>query len=273
MICVAFILNSSHRRDMSRLPYCPNCYGYYLINQDTGEYVRLGCKKYSCPHCGSYKRYQLRKALTEYFQNFEYIRLWTFTFRTGIFYNQRHSWLKVSDIWKRFITSLRRDKRLTKSRRRVQYVKIIEFTRRGYPHYHVLFTEYLPFAVVYDLWNKAINASMNLSGNSGGCNVKGIKSGYNQAHQCAAYVCKYVTKACKDFSYRTFLPVDLDRRRFKLYTRSSKLPLFKKKKSKDNWQFFQIGFETDLEVLNLNILELTSQNSEEKFLRIVEKEQ
>lgn len=66
----------------------------------------------------------------------------------------------------------------------VQYIKVLEFTKQGYPHYHVFFNCFLPFFFVQEKWIQS----------GGGFNVNFKK--ISHAHMLN-YVCFYLSNAEK----------------------------------------------------------------------------
>lgn len=212
---------------------CPNLGIYHIVNTRTGELVQLPCKRYSCPSCGPKKAYKLKKALINKFECFDYVRMFTFTFRTSIFANPQHCINRSSEIWRRFINNVRRDKTLHKSLRNFQYVRLIEFTKRGYPHYHVLVDRYLPVQILANHWRHAINVVCRNSGYNGSVNAKGIKTAKN----AAAYVVKYVLKTANEFDINIGKYFEHKRCKLKLYTKSALMKLFFPSSSIDKWEF------------------------------------
>lgn len=212
---------------------CPNLGIYHIVNTTTGEIVQLPCKKYACPVCGPRKAYKLRKALENRFDTMDYMRLFTFNFRTTIFKNPKHAILRASEVWRRFINNVRRDKTLHHSLRDFQYIKMIEFTKAGYPHYHVLTDRYLPVGILANHWRHAINIVCHNSGYNGSVNAKGIKTSKNASR----YVVKYVLKTATEFD--GFLDKFFEYRRckLKLYTKSGLMRLFYPYSSLHRWEF------------------------------------
>lgn len=215
---------------------CPNLGIYHIVNTTTGEVVQLPCKKYACPVCGPRKAYKLRKALENKFDTLPYLRLFTFNFRTSIFSNPQHAILRSSEVWRRFINNVRRDKTLHHSLRNFQYVKMVEFTKKGYPHYHVLTDRYLPVGILANHWRHAINIVCHNSGYNGSVNAKGIKTSKNGAY----YVVKYVMKTATEFDGFLDKFFQFRRCKLKLYTKSGLMKLFYPYSSLHHWEFMII---------------------------------
>lgn len=223
--------HKSHKKKSDAV--CPNLGIYHIVNTTTGEIVQLPCKRYACPTCGPRKAYKLRKAIEAKFDCVDYVRLFTFNFRTTIFANPKHAILRASEVWRRFINNVRRDKSLHHSLRNFQYIRLIEFTKAGYPHYHVLTDRYLPVNILANHWRHAINIVCHNTGYNGSVNAKGIKTSRNAAF----YVVKYVLKTAGEFDGFLDRFFEYRRCKLKLYTKSSLMKLFYPSSSIDRWEF------------------------------------
>lgn len=216
--------------------FCPNMGAPHIINVRTGELVQLPCKRYACPYCGPKKAYKLRKCLENKFESYDFMRLFTFTFRTSIFVNEKHAIRRSSEVWRRFINNIRRDKTLHHSLRDFQYIKLCEFTKAGYPHYHVLIDRYLPIQIVANHWRHAINVVCHNTGYNGTVHVKGILNSKNASR----YVVKYVLKTAKDFDIFLNKFFEFKRAKLKLYTKSKLMKIFYESCSIDPWEFIYL---------------------------------
>lgn len=234
---------------------CPNCRAYFLINEYTGETVRLGCKTYKCSICGPKKALRLRKALRKYFGQFKFIRLGTFTFRSGIFDSLEEQLILVPKIWKYFITALRRCRQLTEAQRKVQYVKIFEFQKNGTIHYHVLWTQFLEWAIIQNLWLSAINTVTGKLGKNGHYNIIAMMN----RKMAANYVTKYVVKSAKEVGEHIQANIHHKKIKTKLWTRSGKISIFEAQEKQEGWHFLKMPFSFERDFLNLYILETSSQ--------------
>ena len=119
---------------------CLRCDGLFFVNVITGEKVEARCKSYSCDFCGPKKAFKLECALEKYFSKF--MRMWTFNVRTHLFDKHPDGIFAISEVWRRFITYLRRNNALSKKEQSFSYVKVLEFTKRNYPHFHVLWMSF-----------------------------------------------------------------------------------------------------------------------------------
>lgn len=258
--------------------YCPNCFGYYIRNHVTGEIVRLGCNRYDCSHCGKIKAWKFKKALKKYLDTFKLIKFWTFNVRTTSFYNAPQ-WNRMSgEVWRRFINNIRRNKELTKFQRTFQYVKVAEFTQKGYIHFHVVINCYLPHAVVYKAWNDAISIVFDLpliydqngklnENSLGGVNIIQIPNSKTASN----YLTKYLLKASAEITQKSELILGIARKRIRLYTKSNKVAFFPKKHGANAWLFINAGAFSETEAIYLNILAITSPELATKYIKDIEK--
>ena len=246
--------------------YCPNCHGYYLQNQVTSEIFRLGCNRYDCEHCGKIKIWKFKKALYKYFKNFHTIKFWTFNVRTTKQHNNKHFNKLSNEVWRRFCIMLRRDPHLTAYQSKFQYVKVTEFTKEGFVHFHVVINVFMPFDIVYHYWNKAIASTFKMDydfligdkpGNEslGGVNVQSIPN----AKKVTNYVTKYLLKACQDLTQKSGQLLGISRKRIRIYTKSNSIVLFPKKHSCNSWLFINAGGNSEREAIYLYLLAVTSQ--------------
>lgn len=253
--------------------YCPNCHGYYIRNLVTGEIVRLGCNRYDCIHCGKIKAWKFKKALKKYLDTFKLIKFWTFNVRTTNFYNPQQ-WNRISsEVWRRFLNNIRRNKSLTKYQRTFQYVKVAEFTQKGYIHFHVVINCFLSHKIVYTAWNEALATVMSetliydecgkLGENSlGGVNIIQIPNSKTASN----YLTKYLLKSSADVTQRTEQILGIARKRVRLYTKSNKVAFFPKKHGANAWLFINAGANSETESIYLNILAVTSPDLATKYI-------
>jgi uncharacterized Zn finger protein (UPF0148 family) len=221
------------------LTHCPKCDGLYVFNPKTGEHYSCSCKTYSCPYCGHRKLYKLKEGIKKVLENYEHIRLFTFTFRTSCFENPQHALNTCSEIWRRFINNLRRCTALSDKQRCVQFIKVIEFTNRGYPHYHVFILDFIPWQIAQGLWNNSINTVLSSTGHNGHVNIRHSFT----ASQAADYVCSYVTKSIKRLQGS-----------LRVWSRSSSLTIFEPRATSSDFVFINArSFK-----LNLSMFSITS---------------
>lgn len=208
--------------DNIKLHHCTRCDGLFFVNVITGEKISATCKSYSCEYCGPKKAWKLENALTSYFSTFDRVRLWTFNCRTSLIDNHKNGLFSMSEVWRRFIIYMRRCSALSNLERQFKYVKVLEFTLRGYPHFHVMVDKYLPWIVVSGCWHSAINSVYHSKGDHGKATVKASFSSKNAARYCA----KYVLKSAKERKHN-----------FHLWSKSGQTSIFESRISNGEWQF------------------------------------
>lgn len=168
--------------------YCSNLVCY---NVDTGDYFPLKCRSYTCPEHGKYNQAQLRKHFHEYFKTWDMIRFWTFTLSNKIGKDPAGHLKLLQEVWRYFITELRRNRVCNQQDKKTEYVKVVEPHKSGFFHFHVLFDRFVKRSKIVTLWEYAIETVTGVSGSSGGVHVKGFFC----AQKAAYYVVKYVSKS------------------------------------------------------------------------------
>ena len=241
--------------DNDKLLSCPRCQGLFFYNPDTSEILKMRCKTYACPYCGGKKAKSLELGIIKFLSNWKHIRLFTFTYRTGIFKELSFQEInkKSSEIWHYFITYLRRYPALNKLQKQFDYIRVVEFTKKEFPHFHVFISQYLPWQVVQACWNSAINTVFESSGKNGHVDIKHS----HNATSAGRYVVKYVMKAVREF------PIG---RSFRLYSKSSKVTLFETFKSSGKFYLLNCIHSQ----LDLSIIRVTAQHEFNLIMKEVE---
>lgn len=253
---------------------CPRCDKLFFVNTVTGEIVKGKCNTYACEYCGYRKARKLQNALKNYFKQYQYIRLWTFTVSSKLFENlpEAQKFKALSEIWRRFLNNLRRDKRLSHTQQKVQYVKVLELQKSGNPHYHCFFDRWIPRQVVNEIWEYilkhfyesgflySINDEIedysdeapdeHTFNKFGNAYVEGAVS----ASTAADYISKYLMKTIKDLAQVI---------KARVWTKSSRVRLFPLKPLPSPWMLLSSAEK----LLYLFSLRATSQenNSELKL--------
>lgn len=226
---------------------CERAKGIFFFDYTDKKIIKASCKAYICPTCGPRKIARFRCALQKYLNTFEFIRLFTFTQHTPDNLNKDFQNQNLSKVWELFIKEIRRCKDFSPKQRNVQYVRVVEFTERGYLHYHCCFDTFLPILQLRRLWNNALATIFKNLGNRGGINIKTIA---NSKH-VANYLCKYMVKsALHEFG------------NIRRWSKSNKVSIFEKWQSPHQWFCFQVGPNG---LLNLNVKSTTPQKKDGKF--------
>lgn len=220
---------------------CRRTQGMYLFNKETKKIKYVNCKAYICEFCGVLKIQRFRNALKMYLSSWKFIRLFTFTQHTPDKLSVVKQNKNFAKAWQIFVKNVRRDKSLSKKQLNFQYVKIVEFTERGYLHYHVVIDNFLPIKVIRKIWDEALYSVFGYIGGRGGINIKVTQN----SNSCVKYLTKYITK----MSSKKF--VNLRR-----WSKSGKVALFEVFVSDKNWIFFRLTVDG---VLNLNNKSITIQ--------------
>lgn len=240
---------------------CPRCLGLYVFAPVTGEIYNVSCNTYACEVCGTRKKRKLEKGLTEYLKGWKHIRLFTFTVKTSLFGSRAKAPSKLSAIWRYFMTALRRNQQLSEKQRQVQFVRVVEFHKSGFPHLHVLMSEYLPWIIVQSLWNLAVASILKSFGKSGHCNIRHSF----QAEGGARYVAKYVWKTANDLKTMDLRKDDGTSFKMRLWSKSSKVKIFISKVGE--YRFFFV--DSKKSPLNLSLVRISSQLTVSDFIQIM----
>lgn len=226
---------------------CERSKGIFFFDYTNKKIIKASCKAYICPVCGPRKIARFRTALQKYLNTFKFIRLFTFTQHTPDELNPEFQNKNLARAWEIFIKELRRSKKLTKSQRRTQYVRVVEFTERGYLHYHVCFDAFLPILTIRAIWNDALATVFKTYGSRGGINIKTIA---NSKH-VANYLTKYMVKsAMKEFG------------NIRRWSKSNKISIFEKFVNPNEIYFLNFSSSG---LLNLNVKSVTPQKKDGKF--------
>ncbi len=203
--------NTEHNRNNS------NCGKWTLVGkkdcqgQTKWGFVRVYCKKWSCPCCGPVKAAKLRKAIISNAEEKKMNRLMTLTLNPKIC-SADESVEHIKLCWNKLRTYLKR-----KFGKSVSFITILEFHKSGYAHMHILVDKYIEQKWLSETWQAL-----------GGGKIVDIK--YVDIHRIAHYLSKYLTK-------QTFLKNYGKNRR---YTTSRNMSLFKKKVAETVWQSWRV---------------------------------
>jgi hypothetical protein len=138
-------------------------------------WVPVLCKRWTCDVCGFYRKAWLIRNIVKAMNELELDRFWTLTLNTSgrtadeSFDDLQEAWGKLHD-------------RMTRTFGRVEYVWVVEPTRAGYAHMHLLVNRYIPQAWMSVNWLK-------VTGDSRIVHVERLTG-----RRAAAYLAKYVSK-------------------------------------------------------------------------------
>jgi len=143
------------------------------------------CNSYTCPTCRRTNYLRLRRRVLSNFTKANYT-FWTFSKKKPecITPEFLHDFLIE---WRLFFNHLR------KLYPKIKFIRILEISASGQPHFHVLFNQYVDFHIVNRLWKHY----------TGGCHTQFQRI---DSHRVCYYITKYVTKASNsDISYEDII--------------------------------------------------------------------
>jgi hypothetical protein len=222
---------------------CPNSpLSLILYNSVKKEGWKVNCNSYKCEYCGPRKANKLRVALSEYFKNWEWIRLFTFTLTSRSGCSPDKHYFMLCEAFRRFTTELRRRKMFSSAQKNFQYIRVMEPHKSGYFHLHCFFDTFFKVTAIYPIWNNICRdvliaydeyveyidndvnnllfAKSKVSNVFGWVDARGSKSNDKAAY----YVTKYVLKS-----------VMVLKGRKKKWTKSGKIKLFPDKIKNPDW--------------------------------------
>lgn len=151
-------------------PYATSTTAYDIDTRDS-RYIAGGCRKWSCAICGPRKRSQLVRRIVKARPS----RMLTLTCRHEDTVDAQTATIKKA--LPRLITELRR------KHGPIEYCRIQEQCKDGYPHFHLLVRSgFLPHEDVRSCWTKNTGAT-----------IVDIRKAHGKS---VAYVSKYISKAC-----------------------------------------------------------------------------
>lgn len=157
--------------------YCPTPRRGALVGTIAGARLvaELECKRWDCPVCGPKKQYSLRKRIEQVPAN----RLLTLTHAPRPGENPTQALQRMRVSWHHLYQRIRR----RHPKRTLKYIAVVEWTKAGWPHLHILMqSKYLPQKWVSRAWKELHGASI--------VDVRRTHS----ARGAASYVAKYLTK-------------------------------------------------------------------------------
>ncbi len=175
------------------------------------------CKSYGCGVCGPKKAVRLRKAITAKAQELALSRFLTLTLDPARIPPGANPVKYIrGEVWAKFRTYLKREYGKV-----VVYIAVLEFTKAGVPHLHVLVDRYIPQAWISRAWDAL-----------GGGRIVYIERVYDM-HRMAHYLAKYLTKD-------VILSAPKNVRR---WTASRGIKLFEKQPPSGKWEFLLLSFD------------------------------
>lgn len=122
-----------------------------IIGGDSSVLIGLGCKQWTCRFCAAVKI----KRLSWLTMRAEPNRLLTLTVDPTLYRDQRHAF----DATRARVAELIRALRVRFGD--IEYLRVTEATKKGFPHYHLLVrSKFLPQAVVKNIWEQLTGAKI-----------------------------------------------------------------------------------------------------------------
>lgn len=140
------------------------------------QYLRPDCKKLSCPHCGPWRAYQIRKAILTRAIEHKLTRLMTLTLDPKKLPPGCETVAYIRNSWAKFRVYLQRA-----FHRPIKFIAILEFQKNGNAHLHILIDQYIENTWLSEQWQAV-----------GGGKIVDIR--VVDMHRIALYLSKYLTK-------------------------------------------------------------------------------
>lgn len=160
-----------------RLTACPTPRrGSFQVSGDTWLAVDIvSCRRWKCVFCGPKKAYKLRERI----KLAKYERFMTLTHKPRPGQTQEAALRELRHNWHTLHKAIDRLKQGTK----IQYVAIVEWTKAGQPHLHILFAgPYIQQRKLSGMWRHINNSPI--------VDIRAVKEHEKTAH----YLAKYLTK-------------------------------------------------------------------------------
>ena len=182
---------------LDQFPWCSASTGMFARDAEAGQPVLIAitCHRWSCRYCAMVKIKRLAWLTSEARPN----RFMTLTTDPKHFSTPREAWeataVRVPELIRHLRTRFGE----------IEYLRVTELCKSGYPHYHMLVrSDYIPQPVVKAWWSKATGAEI--------VDVRKVNNCFNAYY----YLVKYLTKMHsldwteRHVSYsRRFFPKDL----------------------------------------------------------------
>lgn len=138
------------------------------------------CKSWTCPKCSIHNSIRVRKLIGDVAILNSLDHFLTLTLDPALiphdYKDNSHAY--ITFLWNKYITYIRRKfKKIT-----IKYIWVVEYTKKGYAHLHILLNNYLPISVLRSIWVSI-----------GGGQQMRIEKAKNPI-ALARYVAKYLTK-------------------------------------------------------------------------------
>lgn len=143
--------------------------------------IPIFCKSWICPHCSKLKQRRLEQRIRSAHPN----KFITLTVEQTPGLTRHDAETTIREHWSKFIAAVR------KFKPEFEYLKVIEWTKKGWPHVHVVArSDYLPQSLLATLWRKHVLP--------GFVDIRKIHDGSAMPRE----ITKYVTKTARHYARR-----------------------------------------------------------------------
>lgn len=172
---------SGPKVDRSGRPGCCGAISAVGVVEYDGEptlgYAKLFCKSWKCPRCGPTKAAWYMGRIGAVAAEHKLSRLLTLTLDPSKLKEGENSGRYIRKVWAKFRIYVKR-----KYGKSLKYISVVEHTKKGVAHLHVLVDQYMDQKWISDAWSRL-----------GGGKIVDIKAVYN-VEQCGYYLGKYLSK-------------------------------------------------------------------------------
>lgn len=175
-----------HADKYATCPWATSAFGFDW-NSEKWHLVAVTCKRWGCPYCAIRKIRRLAWMSRNACPN----KLITVTVSTHRYATPTAAWEKMAPAWPELVRYARRNFG------DVQYLRILELTKKGTPHFHSMVrSRFLPHQVLLNEWRRLIGEPDEPPQDSdepeeyAGLNIKAIDKSFATFRYLVKYLCK-----------------------------------------------------------------------------------
>ena len=214
--------NQDLSRHLSRVARCKKCSKIFAVQRDFNQFdikeVKLSCDSYFCSDCANKKKHKLIRRVKKSLE-YKDLRFLTLTLNQKK-YTKDEAYETICHSFNLFI------KYLKDNNYKFNYFKVLEFTKTGYPHLHILLDCFIPVALIRKIWYSITKSYIVF--------ITRLK----KHNEVIIYILKYLSKASDFENNKLFY---LNRLRRYSYSRNFFLKIIKKKRMIDLNIFCEAG--------------------------------
>jgi hypothetical protein len=240
--------NRNTQSDLSALPVGrgKHCGRFSIRGRDARTnklcFRRVNCNSWTCPYCGPRKAKRAKRAIRDLAAQLGLCYFLTLTIDPSQLREGEDATKHLQETFDKFRTYLRR-----KFGEAPAYIRVVEFTEKGLPHYHILTDRYIEQQWISQTWDQL-----------GGGRIVWIKRARIQ--KIAHYLAKYLTK-------ELLLSAPKGTRRI---TSARSVKLFPKYQSEIDWELLRTSIWFLLQRVSRTAFdrnEIETEPDEEGFLK------